>query len=111
MTNCCCTGVTVTIHTYVPLSMEELRGENCSWLYKIVLVKVSSKIVTRPLIAENVAPFLVHVVFTLTSVPMTTSDSVAVHLRLTLLPAYVTVAGLISTCTKGLGTRKRNESY
>ena len=108
VTNCCCTGVRVTIHTYVPLSMEELRGENCSWLYEIVLVIVSSWTVTRPLIPENGTSFLVHVMFTLTSVSVTPPDSVAVHLRFTLLPAYVSAAGLISTCTIGLGTRKQN---
>ena len=87
MTNCCCTGVRVTIHTYVPLSMEELRGENCSWLYEIVLLTDSPRIMTRPLTPEKGAPFLVHVMFTLTSVSVTPPVSVAVHLRFTLLPA------------------------
>ena len=87
MTNCCCTGVTVTLHTYVPLSMEELREENCSWLYEIVLVKLPPRIMTRPLIPENGISFLVHVMFTLTSVSVTPPNSVAVHLRFTLLPA------------------------
>ena len=88
MANSGCDGVTVTTHVYMPLSMEELGGENTSWVMNnVLLTLVCGGRVTRPLTPENTAPFLVHVLFTTTSLSVTPPSKVILHFRVTVSPA------------------------
>ena len=87
MTNSGCDGVTVTTHMYVPLSSEELGGENTNWaMNTFVLTLIYGRTVTRPLTPENTAPSLVHVLFTATSLSVTPPTKVILQFRVTLLP-------------------------
>ena len=77
----------VTMHAYVPLSIEELRGENTTDLIKVLLVGICSFKVTRPGTPENTAPSLVHILVTITSLSVIPPLRRIVQLRVKLLPA------------------------
>ena len=106
MTNSVCDGVTVTTHVYMPLSMEELGGENTNWaMNNVLLTLVCGGRVTRPLTPENTAPSLVHVLFTTTSLSVTLPSKVTLQFRVTVSPAVEMVSGDVrSNCTAGGGT-------
>ena len=87
LTNSGRTGVRVTTHAYVPLSIEELRGENTTVLIKTLLVGLCSFEVTRPGTPENTAPSLVHLLVTITSLSVLPPVRVITQLRVKLLPA------------------------
>ena len=87
LTNCGRIGVRVTIHAYVPLSIEELRGENTTVLIKTLLVGLCSIEMTRPGTSENAAPFFVHLLVTITSLSVIPPLRVITQLRVKLLPA------------------------
>ena len=87
LTNCGRIGVRVTTHAYVPLSIEELRGENTTVLIKTLLVCLCSFEVTRPGTPENTAPSLVHLLVTITSLSVIPPVRRIVQLRVKLLPA------------------------
>ena len=80
-------GVRVTMHAYVPLSIEELRGENTTVLIKTLLVGLCSFEVTRPGTPENTVPSLVHLLVTVTSLSVIPPLRTIVQLRVKLLPA------------------------
>ena len=96
----------MVIHTYVPLSMEELRGENINSVeYTVPVNLCKGVLVTRPLTPENGAPSFVHILFTVTSLFVTLPNRLVTHLRVTLLLAKVTAPGVAkSTSTEGKGT-------
>ena len=82
-----CREVRVTTHVYVPLSMEELDGENTNWERNTVLLTwICVRRVTRPLTPENTAPSLVHVLFTATSLSVTRPSKMILQFRVILLP-------------------------
>ena len=81
-------GVRVTAHSYVPLSIEELRGENTTVLIKALVVGLcSSGKVTRPGTPENTAPSLVHLLVTITSLSVIPRLRIITQLRVKFLPA------------------------
>ena len=87
VTNSVCDGVTITTHVYVPLSTEELGGENTNWaINTLVFTLIFGGRVTRPLTPENNAPSFVHVLFTTTSLSVTPPSKVILQLRVILLP-------------------------
>ena len=106
MANSGCDGVTVTTHVYMPLSMEELGGENTNWAMNNVLFTVIfGGRVTRPLTPENAAPSLVHVLFTTTSLSVTPPCKVILQFRVTVSPAVEMVSGDVrSNIIPGGGT-------
>ena len=87
LTNSGLIGVRVTTHAYVPLSTDELRGENITVLIKTLLVAICSLTVTRPGTPENTAPSLVHLLVTITSLSVIPPLRTIVQLRVKLLPA------------------------
>ena len=105
-TPCSC-EVRVTTHPYVPLSLEELKGENINcheWTVPFTLGACLRSLI-RPLTGENAVLFLYHVLLTITCEFVTPPIRVASHLRVTLLPAYRPVPGYRNvTFTAGGGT-------
>ena len=88
LTNSVCSGVTVTTHMYVPLSMEELGGENTNWaMNNVLFTLICGGRGTRPLTPENAASSLVHVLFTTTSLYVTPPSKVILQFRVTVTPA------------------------
>ena len=87
LTNSGRTGVRVATHEYVPLSIEELRGENTTDLTMTLLLGLCSFKVTRPGTPENTASFLVHLLVTVTSLSVIPPLRTIVQLRVKLLPA------------------------
>ena len=77
----------VTTHEYVPLSIEELRGENTTDLTMTLLVGLCSFKVTRPGTPENTAPFSVHLLVTITSLSVIPPLRTIVQPRVKFLPA------------------------
>ena len=81
-------GVRVTTHAYVPLSIEELRGENTTVLMKVLVIGLcSGGKVTRPGTPENTDPPLVHLLVTITSLSVIPPLRTIVQLRVKFLPA------------------------
>ena len=88
VTNCGCLGVRMDTHVYVPLSIDELRGENTNCLKKSLPVCLCwFETVTRPLIPVNAAPSLVNMLLTVTSLSVTPPSRSIAQFRVTLLPA------------------------
>ena len=106
LTNSVCSGVTVTTHVYVPLSMEELGGENTNWaIDNVLLTLVCGRTVTRPLTPENTAPSLVHVLFTSTSLSVTPPSKLILQFRVTVSPTGETLSRDVkSNLSAGGGT-------